>query len=200
MQKIIAIEGLVHAGKTTLFQSLSQIYKDAVFVDEFVEFTACKFPNFPQNIEEARSSRLFFLNLEEKREIEIRADSKLVILDRSVLSILAYHFSVELLTNGDVACFADSIKRIPFEKWIFPDLCIYLDIDSQEVIRRHQGKSGGYNSIFLDNQFNVYLRKFYRDVMPRLFLQMKSVRIDAFQKPCDVLKMARHIVSGVAEY
>ncbi len=192
MLKVVAIEGLIHAGKTTLFQSLVRVYKDVVFVSEFVEFATCKFPNLPQSIEEARNSRLFFLNLEEKRKEKIRTDSKIVILDRSVLSILAYHFSVEVLTNGNIMCFTDSIKKIPFEKWIFPDLCIYLDINNHEVIRRHQREIGGYNSIFLDNQFNNCLRKFYLDIMPELFSQMELIHIDALQRPNEVLRQTRY--------
>lgn len=107
---IVTLEGLVHAGKSTLFQNIAERYVSVKCIGEYVEFATERFPCFPESREDARLGHSFFLNLEQKRILEIEESDGIILVDRSIYSILAYNFAVEKMSNGEIPCFQDSIK------------------------------------------------------------------------------------------
>lgn len=194
---IIALEGLVHAGKSTLVKTLSERINGIQCVGEYIEFATSKFPNFPHNLNEAREARQYFLALEEMRRACIRRETRCIVLDRSILSILAYHFAVELTTNREVPCFDETINTLSLEDWLFPNMCIYLDVSDVEIAKRHLGQTGKYSPVLLDPTFNSYLRRFYEDVILKRFPLLKMVRVDAHNSP---EKVFSQVVSLLKKY
>ncbi len=66
MKQLIAIEGIVHAGKTTLIKNLEKIYNTSnfQFIKEYGNFVGGgqHFPGFPQDQTEALTSNIFLRN------------------------------------------------------------------------------------------------------------------------------------------
>jgi len=177
---IVALEGLVHAGKSTLLRSIMmQEYKFVKCIEEYVEFATERFPVFPKSREFARSGHMFFLNLEQNRKAEMGDSDRIILLDRSIFSILAYNFAVEKMSNGEIPCFQDSVNAYENEDWLIPEACIYLDVDDENISLRHQNEKGFYHDIFLEKTFNAQLREFYESVMPFYFPSLEIIRIDA---------------------
>jgi len=177
--KVVALEGLVHAGKTTLLRNIRESGLDVRCIGEYVEFAKERFPKPPKNTIEAMNSHAFFLNLEQKRRREIRENDKVVLLDRSVFSILAYHYATEVRSGGEIACFEEGIASTSHENWLLPWVCVYLDVSDELIKSRNCGDGGFYQNLFLEKQFNVLLREFYEKVMPQRFPSVNVVRIDA---------------------
>ena len=177
--RVVALEGLVHAGKTTLLRNIRGSGLDVRCIGEYVEFVEDRFPKPPKNTIEAMNSHVFFLKLEQKRRREIRKNDNIVLLDRSVFSILAYHYATEVRSGGEIACFEEGVASIPHENWLFPSVCVYLDVSDELIEARHHGDEGFYQSMFLEMQFNALLREFYEKVMPQRFSSVNVVKIDA---------------------
>ena len=178
IKSIFAVEGLVHAGKSTLIGGLKSDQR-ILCVPEYIEFTDDGFPGFPKNIEDARAADLFFLNLERKRRQLIKECHSIVFLDISILSIIAYNYAVEGMTNGKVPCFTYGQKSFNLHEWILPQTCIYLDISDEEVDNRHKFETGQYQSIFLNRKFNALLREFYEKEMRGMFPRIELISFDA---------------------
>lgn len=179
--KVVALEGLVHAGKTTLLRSIRGSSLDVRCIGEYVEFAEERFPKPPKDRAEAMNNHAFFLKLEQKRRKEICESDKIVLLDRSVFSILAYHYATERRSDGKISCFEDGVSAVFAESWLFPRVCVYLDVNDTLIESRHYGDDGFYQSSFLEKQFNALLREFYEKVMPQRFSSVSVVRIDAGQ-------------------
>ncbi len=195
---IVALEGLVHAGKSTLLHNIAEKYTAVKCIEEYVEFVTERFPCFPESREDARFGHSFFLNLEQKRILEIEESDDSILLDRSIYSILAYNFAVEKMSNGEIPCFQDSIEAYQDENWLIPQICIYLDIDNEEMSLRHQDEKGYYHSIFLNNAFNAWLREFYEKAMPFHFPWLEIIRIDAHQSKQVIMAQMEEILREVA--
>ena len=196
---IVALEGLVHAGKSTLFQYILEKYVDVKCVREYVEFVTERLPCFPENREDARFGHAFFLNLEQKRIVEIEEGDNVVLLDRSIFSILAYNFAVEKMSNGRIPCFQDSIDVYWNENWLIPQICVYLDIEDSDISLRHQDEKGHYYSIFLDCAFNAWLREFYEKAMLCYFPSLEIIRIDAHQSRREIVVQMEKILREIAQ-
>jgi len=190
LKQIIAVEGIVHAGKTTLIRHLERVCDKTKFqfIKEYGDFIVGgqNFPGFPKNQIEALSSNGFFEKLEQKRFETIRQISQVVILDRSLLSVLAYHYATEKITQEKIKCFNDSLNYFldNFSSWI-PQVCLYLKITVSEMYKRHEG-DGFYESILLCKSFNAYLLSFY-DQMSRFFPNMTIYEIEAHKTKKEVL-------------
>lgn len=193
IKSIFAVEGLVHAGKSTLIRGLGADQR-ILCVPEYIDFTDEGFPDPPKNIEDARAADLFFLNLEHKRRQMIRENHSIVFLDRSVLSIIAYNYAAEGLTSGKVPCFTHGQKSFKLQDWVFPQTCIYLDISDEEIDNRHTFETGQYKSIFLNRKFNALLRKFYEKEMTVMFPWIELISIDAMRHSQQILSEVRKIL------
>jgi len=184
---VVALEGLIHAGKTTLLHTLGQKLPWIVSVEEYSEFTRERFPSIPITLVDVEKAWSFFLELESERQTGIAHDAIVVLLDRSVLSILAYNFAIEQL-NKALQAFSWSLKTLCCKDWLFPTVCIYLDISDKEIHNRHLTEISYYQRILLDSVFNAAMRNFYSDKMLEHFPSLQVFRIDA----CQDLKSVHH--------
>lgn len=192
---IVALEGLVHAGKSTLLHGImTQEHTFVKCIEEYVEFATERFPGFPKSRELARSGHVFFLNLEQRRKAEMGDSDRIILLDRSIFSILAYNFAVEKMSNGKIPCFQDSVNAYENEDWLIPEACVYLDIDDENISFRHQSEKGFYHDIFLEKAFNAQLREFYERVMPFYFPSLEIIRIDARQPKQVVMAQMKELL------
>lgn len=196
---IVALEGLVHAGKSTLLKSIRNNCVAVRCIGEYVEFATERFPGFPKSVEDARAGHSFFLNLEQKRKKKIQKGDGVVLLDRSVFSILAYHFAVEKMSGGSIPCFREGVVAVQSESWLFPQICLYLDVDDEEIALRHQNETGFYQSIFLDREFNALLMEFYEKAMPFHFPSLEIVRIDARQSENRIMAQTMELLLKTAD-
>lgn len=171
---------MIHAGKTTLLHSLGKELPWIVSVEEYSEFTREKFPNIPITLADVKKAWHFFSELERQRQTGVAHNAILVLLDRSVLSILAYNFAIEQL-NSALKAFSWSLKALHSEDWLFPTACIYLDISDTEVYKRHLSERSYYQPILLDRAFNAAMRNFYSEKMLEHFPCLQFFRVDACQ-------------------
>lgn len=190
MNQLIAIEGIVHAGKTTLIRSLEEICDKPKFqfIQEYGYFVngGQNFPGFPDTQEKALISNYFFRNIENARFETIIPTNQIVILDRSLISVLAYHYATEKITQGNIKCFDTSFHYFidNFPEWI-PQVCLYLKISTIELFRRHDN-SGFYESTLLNEKFNQYILFFYNK-LKYFFPNMKIYEVEAHKTKQEVL-------------
>ncbi len=183
MSCLVALEGVVHAGKSTIISLLQEI-KGILCIPEYIEFVE-SFPGFPNNKDDVLRSWKFFLDIELRRKRFV-VDGFPSILDRSVLSVMAYNYAVSRFTNGKINWFDVKVESLREEGWLIPDICIYLDISDKEVARRHEMETGGYKDILLNNQFNGFIRDFYANEVLRIFPSMSMFQINAHDSIEDV--------------
>ncbi|MEI6627702.1 MAG: deoxynucleoside kinase [bacterium] len=183
MRRIVAIEGIVHAGKSSLIAGLEKsVSLDVQCIAEYCDFAGGgkNFPGFPKDIDAALGANIFFYDLESRRFDSFSESSNLVILDRSIFSVLAYHYATEFISQGRIKCFEKSLNFFRKEfPGCFPDLCIYLSISTDEQRERHRN-DGFYEGILLNREFNDYLMEFYSKI-GSLFPEIELVVIDGRQ-------------------
>jgi thymidylate kinase len=93
------------------------------------------------------------------------ATTDLVLMDRSVHTLLAHRYALQRVTG--LPCFAPAervIARSEAPAW--PDLVLYLDVTQQAILDRNRGKFPP-NSIFIDVGFNAGIRAYFADTTDR---------------------------------
>lgn len=153
---IIALEGGICSGKTTLAKQLEKIgffnvpeYMDIITPQEQKELDAL--------ISQNKSALSFFLKMEKRRKelYETQYLQKDTVLDRSYLTLFAHEFA------KNHQHFALS-ELIPKERVITPDLIIFLDVDDQ--LRKQRSINRGdidMPAMFLNPEFNRDLKTFF---------------------------------------
>ena len=192
--KIYALEGIVHAGKTTLLNNIRITNWDIVCVDEYTLYRGTMpFPDFPATLEEALAANQFFIELDARRFTDI-GTSKIVLLDRSCISVIAYHYATEQITHGEIACFKPSLRlyKEQFGRYI-PNVMIYLEISLRDLIKRHEGDTGVYKPVLLEEEFNRYLMYFYENIRS-FFPTLEVYKIEGTLSKEEVLKSAVEIL------
>ncbi len=196
MVTIYAIEGIVHSGKSSLLNRLSRLstFKNFEFVQEYSEFVGGKnFPGFPKNSLGALKANEFFGELEEKRFLGITGLTDKVMLDRSLFSVLAYHYATERISRGEIKCFDQSIDFFQkFYGMFFPNVCIHLVISFEEMMRRHKS-DGYYEPKIMMREFNKYLLDFY-EWAPSIFPNTEFHKIDGTKKPEEIIREVQAVV------
>lgn len=195
---IVALEGVVHTGKTTLLHGVKLRMGERICcIDEYSTYKGrVRFPDFPTTSEEALGANEFFVRLEEKRFADV-SEPGIVLLDRSLLSVLAYHYATEKVTDGRVSCFEQSLLffRENFSCWL-PRLVIRLNISPEVFRKRHAEDSGLYKPVLLDEAFNRNLVLFY-DNLGTYFPEIKVHKIDAVKSKVIVLRRTLNILSAI---
>ena len=153
MGRIIVIDGTSNAGKTTLCENIEKKIQDVAVVPGASLFAKINYEKYPQipaipkNIKDEKENQKFFFKLELDRLEEANRLSKLgkdVFMDRSVLEILSVAYSFEKIKKWDGIYENSEIlyKRfiaITKERGIeLPDKYIWLQADSEEILRRNQ--------------------------------------------------------------
>lgn len=132
----IALEGPVCAGKTTLIKGL--LLKDCQIIPEYVDYAHnnnLKLPNFPpKNETEAKSAFEFYLELEKKRQCEIKKG--IWLLDRSQYTLLAFEAGARHVTQIDIFQWACKLVEQQKSEVISPNYILYIDVSPEESKRR----------------------------------------------------------------
>ncbi len=83
----------------------------------------------------------------------------LVLIDRSVHTLLAHCHALTQRTGADFATAADRVVR-PSPLAVWPDLILYLDVGPDTIDRRNRGKFPP-GSVFTDPDFNHAIRAYF---------------------------------------
>lgn len=179
--RIIALEGPVCAGKTTLLRMFAN--DGYTTVSEYAEYAnhGRGFPSFPPKTpKEALDNFRFFLEVEERRfgiiqQKEFRKDD-LVIIDRSVFTLLAFEYAAPAYTGFSVFNEAWEIIRNS-DKVLTPFKILYLEIDDETIAQRFAQKDSFCAEVFLRPEFNAKIREFFQvccEVMPDFFVKIEN--------------------------
>ena len=182
---ICLLEAASFSGKTTLAKSL-QNYGIRT-VQEYARYAnaAKKFPPLPfKTMDEAKESTPFFINLESdrcKKAIRLfEKTGKPVLMDRGLLSCLAFQFSVEKLHPEQNSAYQHSLELVYNayqRKDIFePTSIIYLEPPSKDDFIERVNKRGPTNN----DQLNVHesgqcMKKWYLSCIKECFTDKNSL-------------------------
>jgi thymidylate kinase len=188
----VAVEGPCCAGKTTLSRGLLgeltdiaishvRCYADHVGGGRFLPRPV------PESVPEDHEAVGALLTIEADRVASARAaTSDVVLMDRSVHTLLAHRYALQRVTG--LPCFAPAervIARSEAPAW--PDLVLYLDVTQQAILDRNRGKFPP-DSIFIDAEFNAGIRTYFADITDRG--NAPIVWLDATLDPAKLLNIA----------
>lgn len=161
----VALEGPCCAGKTTLGRELLRLLDDlsVSYVPCYAEHVGGgRFlpPPVPHSLTEDQAALRTLLAVEFDRTAGARAQPHdVVLLDRSVYTLLAHRYALEhlvelalciparqFLTQSDIPC--------------WPDLVLYLDLPQKAIPNRNNGKFASGN-ILIDPRYNAGVRSFF---------------------------------------
>ena len=164
-RRCVAIEGPCCAGKTTLSHGLLDVltdleichardYADHVGGGRFLPRPV------PQSVAEDQAALHTLVEIEADRLACHHARPRaLLLLDRSVYTLLAHRHAIEQVTG--LPCFASAARIVDSSDALaWPDLVLYLDVTDQAIHDRNRGKFAPDN-IFIDRRFNAGIRDFY---------------------------------------
>lgn len=191
-QRWVAIEGSCCAGKTTLSRGLRSAltgvstshvpcYADHVGGGRFLPRPV------PQSVAEDQAALRTLLAIEADRVAKARAaDTDLVVMDRSVHTLLAHRYALQRVTG--LPCFEKArrvVARSQDPAW--PDLVLYLDVTQQLILDRNRGKFPP-DSIFIDPAFNAGIRAYFAGITDSRDEQI--VWLDAALDPGELVNLA----------
>ncbi len=117
----------------------------------------------PATVTEDQEALQALLAVEAERTSAVSRNSgDLVVMDRSVHTLLAHRYALPRVTG--LACF-DPARRVlaGSEVPLWPDLVLYLDLPQAAVHDRNRGKFPE-DSIFIDTQFNAGIRAYFSHI------------------------------------
>jgi len=160
---IIAIEGPVCAGKSTIVERLNQEGLGTILeYSEYVAHANQDFPKFPPTDEKvAKRSFEFFLNLEHKR-YQNMSDlmQNWIAIDRSIFTLLAFEIGATKITGINI--FDWAIARLKDENnLIIPSHIYYLDVPTATSRDRAERNSIPIPDFLLSNEFNQGFHNFF---------------------------------------
>lgn len=161
----VAVEGPSCAGKTTLSQRLLgeltdvRTYHVVCYADHVGGGRFLPRP-VPDSVAEDQQALQVLLAIEAERTAGARAAaSDLVLMDRSVYTLLAHRHAIQRMTG--LACLAPAERVVAASTApAWPDLVLYLDVTQQAVHDRNGGKFPA-DSIFIDAEFNTGFRDYF---------------------------------------
>lgn len=166
-KRVVALEGPVCAGKTTVIEKLRN--PSAAVVGEYSEYVVSAtrdFPKFPPADEKAaKDSFRFFFELEVKRKQNMDASGgNIVLLDRSIYTLLAFEVGASRLTGINILPWAVEYLEKNRDEIIIPEQVIYMDVPA-EVSRRRAEEGGILIAEFLlTNEFNEGFKDFFMEL------------------------------------
>jgi len=156
---IVAIEGGVGVGKTTLLNGLIQTYSNSLKVPEYFDIIPKEEHDSVLSLSEDEKLKLF-LRLEESRKSFLDTSGEtLYFVDRSFLTLFSYQYAIGRFSLLDNEIFTSAQMRNNF---ILPDLIINLDVDNN--IRRKRVNQRGFEvfPLLLESDFNRKNTNFIR--------------------------------------
>jgi len=191
---LVTVEGIDGSGKTTVWESLQEIYPDAVFTREPTESWYGKAVNRSINSDNADPLAELFLYTADHADHLSRVvepalnNGELVISDRYSDSRYAYQGAT--LSDSKIDDPLDYIQSIhePFTRP--PDHTIYLDIDPETAAERSGGTNKFERAAYLREVQENYERLIDAD-------QDRFIRIDATQSPEAVATAVREQLRAI---
>ena len=172
---IIALEGGICSGKTTLAKQLEK--KGFFYIPEYMDIiTPQEQKELNALISQDKSALLFFLKMEQRRKYLYGSQSlqKNSVLDRSYLTLFAYEFA----KNNKYPNLDLPLK----ENVIMPDLIIFLDINDQLRKQRSlKRKDVDMPEIFLNSEFNRRLKTFFLEKSSEKCIFINSEKLEPEQ-------------------
>ena len=162
---VVAMEGPCCAGKTTLGHTLVAVLDDLV-----IRYVPCYADHVgggrflprpvPASVAEDQHVMRTLLHVEAERTKYAHTQPyDLVLLDRSVYTLLAHRHALERSTRlGPIDPARQLLARSDLPLW--PDLVLYLDLPQEAIGGRNHGKFGSGN-IFIDPWYNAGFRSFF---------------------------------------
>lgn len=177
--EVIALEGPVCAGKTTLINGLVPLGYQKI--PEYVDFALnnnLKLPKFPpQNETEAKASFEFYLDLEKRRQGRVEKGKWL--LDRSKYTLLAFEAGARNLTQIDIFPWACNLVDQRKDEITEPDHTLYVDVAPEESKRRANLACMETPVFFFSPQFTTGFREafiLFQSQNPNRFTFIDGVR------------------------
>lgn len=157
----IGIEGLVRAGKSTLSGYLAKKLSARLIHEYGVYSRGSKsFPKYPpQTYSDALDSINYFIGLEALRISDILIEDKLVVVDRTYLTCLAFDYAARHFTGFDI--YETARNSWAVANRIEPDIIIFLDVSDNELDIRITPDKHKYLPHFYQPNFNSLMRQFY---------------------------------------
>jgi thymidylate kinase len=155
---LVAIEGGMCAGKTTISDSLG------------VRFGLLRLPEYFEMVSEEERAALesmtpiqrfeFFLGIDRKRSRLIKMTDGVQVADRCVFSMLATEFALWRL--GIIADIDHALSRLEDSVASWPCRIVFLDVsDAEREMRYRRRPHAGYAHLFLRPDFNRYFKHFF---------------------------------------
>jgi thymidylate kinase len=198
----VALEGPCCAGKTTLGLGLAATMSDIVLVRVVCYADHVGGGRFlprpvPGSAVEDHPALQTLLTIDaERTSIARQTPCELVLLDRSVHTLLAHRHAIETVTGVEIASAAGRVVAASaLAAW--PDLVLFLDVPYQAILDRNRGKFPP-DSIFVDATYNAGFRGYFSKLVDGGAADV--VRLDATLEPEKLASVAEaHIRSLLAQ-
>jgi thymidylate kinase len=194
--KIVAIEGLCFAGKTTLAVNLSAAFLGAIVLPDYADVSSPeRHPEVPalSPLAELRAFE-YYLSLDALRWSGVSEGSQsLVLLDRSVHTLLAHIYSNDKRTRFDVFPPASALTSVIAESRR-ANVVLYLDVAEETLSSRYYTIPNKLPALF---KTVPYMRGFREYFMNSGSLAPPPVIINANQTPRAVADEAVRVLSGM---
>lgn len=166
--KIIAIEGIVGAGKTTLTEYMKEQGLTNGIVPEYTVIAGKdNLPIFSPDQETLEKSTCFYAGVELRRQkqlIDLSKKNKTILTDRSDLSILSFNYAAEKRYSLS-GLFDPTYNCLDNIIFIAPDIYIYLDIPFSTSINRMKARGSFKESVFTDKDFVNFTITGYKSLL-----------------------------------
>jgi len=194
---VIAIEGPSDTGKSTLIDGLARRFSevDPLVFDCYVDHAGGddKVPALADTREGQAEALRFFLGIEKSRYEMIGEGErpKLVLMDRSVFSLLAHSYAVGV--ENSLPTLDDAVGSVSTAaEVIIPDLVLYLKASASTIARRRDPSDEG--RWFTSERFNGHINAFYDGPVDQCGISTDIRRLDASRDAGAVLEDATRLI------
>ncbi len=175
--KIIAIEGIVRAGKSTLVQNLNN-YGFPV-VKEYWEYSKGGFPPIAKTGQELLKTSKYFLGLETIRYMDSVTNEESFVLDRSFITCNAFDFACSTIL-GEPNIFREIKEMWDSEcKKIIPSFVILLEVTHETMLSRLRPTTDPASSILFNKDFNILFESYIKQRTEELNLPLYIINTDS---------------------